>query len=246
MIGNDELVKQELLSHYSILGPDDKEKKTWEVISKFPKPTVIGLDRNLYAEESSEKYYIEESLKGRLTRKKNINPVSPLDRVKEIINCQYQKQKNEILEHTNSLKNHLMLSTFDGSITKESFTSGIKYKLNPNQISNAEKRVNDYFEQFEESNFFQKEQETINKYFSDLKAVTKEYHNSPEVDINKLLYGLNANQFVKVRKLLKEFEKFDDKVSKIKYHVTTFLSTTSNFLICNIYKSFGQFFDVQT
>jgi len=42
-----------------------------------------------------------------------------------------------------------MLSTFNGSITIESFTSGLKLNLNTARIEVAEKRVNEYFRNFE-------------------------------------------------------------------------------------------------
>lgn len=229
-IGNDEKLQKELIEDYSGLKPDDKELETWEIISKFPKPTVIGLDRNLYAEESSEELFIDERLKGRFIRKKDVSSITPLERVNNIINTQYRKQKNAVLEQTNLLKNHLMLSTFDGSITRESFTTGIRYKLTIQQITNAEKRVNEYFEKFEETKFTQTELATIGSYFADLKAVIKQYQSDSEDNVNKLLYGLNANQFIKVRKLLKEFEGFDAKVSKLSRQIQSFLDTANFFL----------------
>ncbi|UZR95309.1 AAA family ATPase [Chondrinema litorale] len=227
-IENNENLKQQVLQSYLHLGPDDKEKKTWQVISKFPKPTVVGLDRHLYAEES-EQVFVEDSLKGDVIRRKQKVSISPLDRVKEIINKEYRKQKNSILNLTNSLKNHLMLSAFNGSITEESFSSGIRYKLTYQQIENAENRVHDYFENFEETIFGDSEKETVKKYFSDLKAITTEYQNNPEKDIVKLLYGLNANQFIKVRKLLREFEKFEEKVSKTTAQIQNYLQTLNYF-----------------
>lgn len=67
-IRNDENLRLSLMQHYSSLKPDQKEQKTWELISTFPHPTVIGLDRNLFPEES-ERLYFEESVKGRLLKK---------------------------------------------------------------------------------------------------------------------------------------------------------------------------------
>ena len=77
-IKNDALLRATLIQSYSGLTPDEKEKNTWEVISKFPNPTVIGLDRNLYTEESPEHIYIEEGLKGRIVRKHQGQSISPL------------------------------------------------------------------------------------------------------------------------------------------------------------------------
>lgn len=227
-IKNDESIKLNLIRHYDNLSPDQKEKKTWDLITTFPNPTVIGLDRNLYAEES-EKIFIEESLRGRIIKKNSIHNASPLDRVKEIVNREYRKKKNSILNLTSNLKNHLMLSTFAGSITLESFTSGIRHKLNINQIEGAEKRVNDYFQNFEKKSLNDEEKKTISKYFSQLKDITLEYQNKPNDERVRLLYGLNASQFVKVNKLLKEFEKFEQESNKALEQITNYINTLNFF-----------------
>lgn len=229
-IKNDTMLKDSLIENYTGLAPDEKEKKTWELISKFPNPTIIGLDRNLYTEESSERIYFDESVKSRIVRKRGGKTSSPLDRVKEIINKEYRKRKNAILNLTNGLKNQLMLSTFDGSITKESLYAGIRYKLNHSQIVNAEKRVNDYFLKFEENSITLDEQKTISEYFSQLKEITKEYQSDPTDNIVKLLYGLNANQFIKVRKLLKEFEKFEAQSIKEMSQIQDYIDVLNHFL----------------
>jgi predicted ATPase len=229
-IKNDTILRDSLIQNYTGLAPDEKEKETWELISNFPNPTIIGLDRNLYTEESSEQIYFEESIKGRLIRKHAGNVTSPLDRVKEIINKEYRKRKNAILNLTNGLKNHLMLSTFDGSITQESLHAGIRYKLNLSQITNAEKRVNDYFVKFEENSITLDEQKTIAKYFSQLKEITVQYQSEPTSEIVKLLYGLNANQFKKVRKLLKEFENFEAESIREMSQIQDYIDVLNHFL----------------
>ncbi|MBX9886595.1 MAG: AAA family ATPase [Flavobacteriaceae bacterium] len=228
-IKNDEILKNSLLQDYSTMSPDAKEKKTWELISKFPNPTIIGLDRNLYSEESN-KIYLEDTYRNKLLKKNTSQNISPLDRVKDIINREYRKSKNSILNLTSNLKNHLMLSTFDGSITIESFTSGIRHKLNIVQIENAEKRVNDYFLKFEEKELTTIEKETITKYFFQLKEITQKYQLNPQDETVKLLYGLNASQFVKVNKLLKEFEKFESQSTKILLQINNFTDTLNYFL----------------
>ncbi len=229
-IHNDEQLRLQLIESYSGLTPDDKEKETWELVSTFPNPNIIGLDRNLYTEESATQIYIEEGPKSRLIRKHGKVNISPLDRVKELINREYRKRKNQVLNHTNLLKNHLMLSTFDGSITIDSFTSGIRSKLTYTQIERAENRVNDYFKKFEETTISKSERETIDNYFSQLKNITNQYQKDPNNESTKLLYGLNANQFVKVRKLLTEFEKFEVKSQKIMEDIQLYIDTLNFFL----------------
>jgi predicted ATPase len=228
-IKNDDNLKWNLIQQYTNLGPDQKEKNTWEVISTFPNPTIIGLDRNLYAEES-EKIYMEESIRGKLIKKNNVANLSPLDRVKEIVNTEYRRKKNSILNLTNNLKNTLMLSTFDGSITYSSFTSGIKHKLNLNQIEVAEIRINEYFKNFEKKTFSELDQKTINDYFLSLKEIIKQYQRNPKNESVKLLYGLNASQFVKVNKLLREFEKFESESNQALEQINTYIETLNFFL----------------
>lgn len=228
-IKNDDALKLNLIQSYSGLSPDQKEKKTWDLVSTFPNPTVIGLDRNLYAEES-EKIFIEENIRGRIVKKSSIQNLSPLDRVKEIVNREYRRKKNSILNLTSNLKNHLMLSTFAGSITIESFTSGIRHKLNITQIEGAEKRVNDYFKNFEKKPLSDEEQKTISNYFAQLKDITKQYQNNPDDGTVKLLYGLNASQFVKVTKLLREFEKFEADSNRALEQITNYINTLNFFL----------------
>ena len=228
-IKNDDLLKATLLQNYTGLSPDHKEKKTWDLISTFPNPTIIGLDRNIYTEES-ERMYFEESIRGKINIKSNVQNMSPLDRVKDIVNKEYRKRKNAILNLTSNLKNHLILSTFDGSITLESISSGIRHKLTLLQIEGAEKRVNEYFINFEEKSLTTTEQATITKYFAQLKEITQKYQSNPTEETTKFLYGLNANQFVKVNRLLKEFEKFESESKNALEQINTFIETLNSFL----------------
>lgn len=228
-IQNNETLRATLLESYKGLGPDLKEKKTWDLVSSFPAPTIIGLDRNLYTEESEDAIYFDEDHRTRIRQKKLRINKSPVERVKEIINVEYRMRKNRVLNLTNSLKNHLMISAFDGSITLESLTSGIRYRLNLAQIEKAESRVNDYFKSFEQNSLTQKESLTITDYFSQLKAITKKYQSDPSDEKVKLLYGLNANQFIKIRNLLKEFEKFETRSLQAMKEIQTYLDTLNHF-----------------
>ena len=135
--------------------------------------------------------------------------MSPLDRVKQIVNTEYRKKKNNILNLTDKLKNQLILSAFEGSISIESVTKGIRYKLKLIQIENAEKRVGEYFQQFEKTAFTDKDKELIANYFQQLKTITKQYQENPSSENVKFLFGLNASQFKKINNLLKEFQRFE-------------------------------------
>lgn len=225
-IKNDEYLKANLIDSYTGLSPDQKEKETWEIISSFPNPTIIGLDRNLFAEESVNKMYYEERAKSRVARK----IISPLDRVKELINREYRKRKNEVSNLTNSLKNHLMLSSFDGSITLESLASGTKIKLTLVQVENAERNVINFFKDFEKEPLSEENQNILNSYFSILKDIVRKFQENPDDDNVKILYALNANQFLKIRRLLKEFEKIETKSLRAMERIKTYLETLNFFL----------------
>jgi predicted ATPase len=228
-ISDDRNERNNYLERYFGLGPDNKEIKTWEFINKLPNPTVIGLDRNLFSEES-EKLYIEESSKGRIYKKGTKSSISPLNRIKDIVNTEYRKSKNAILNLTNGLKNHLMLSAFEGSVTLDALSEGSKIKLTLTQIETAERRVNDYFKKYEQNAYSDKQQEIIKSYFHQLKSITEQYNNTPEKTEVKFLFGLNANQFIKLKKLLREFEKFESESEKISNKINIFLETINYFL----------------
>jgi len=53
---------------------------------------------------------------------------------------------------------------------------------------------------------------------------------NPSDETVRLLYGLNASQFVKVNKLLKEFEKFESESSKALAQINNFIETLNYFL----------------
>lgn len=230
-IKNDEILKANLIQNYTFLVPNPKEKKTMDLISSFPNPTIIGLDRNLYAEEK-EQIFIEENVRIKNAKRNTNTNLSPLDRVKEIVNKEYRKRKNEILNLTNDLKNHLMLSTFDGSVTKSALLlSEPKTRLDLNTIQNVEQRVEDYFNKFEKNVFNEKAKTTIRNYFTQLKDITTSYQTKSGNDIDKLIYSLNANQFTKLNLLLAKFEKFEENSKRTLESISKFLETLNFFLI---------------
>lgn len=229
-IRNDDVLKAKLIESYSRLSPDEKEQETWSVLTNLPSPNIIGLDRSLYTEESNTKVFYDDGIGHRLLRKKIKSTKSPTDRVKDLINLEYRKRRNSVLKLTNKLKNQLMLSTFDGNININSLVSGTRYKLTLNQIQDAEDRVNDYFTNFEKEALSKNNLKVINNYFSELKKITQEYQKDPQSETTKLLYSLNANQFIKIRKLLKEFEKFEEHSNREMIEIETYLDTINHFL----------------
>lgn len=217
------------IEKYYGLAPDSHEKETWDFVKKLPDPTVIGLDRNLFTEES-EQVFFDDSIQRRVYKKGNKSKASPMDRVKEIVNTEYRKSKNAILNKTSVLKNHLMLSAFDGSITLDTLANtSKKSKLTINQISTAEKRVNEFFQKYEQNTIWEKNQTSINKYFSQLKDITREYNKDPNKIEVRLIFEMNSNQFIKLKKLLGEFEKFERESNEILEKINVYLNTLNGF-----------------
>ena len=64
-----------------------------------------------------------------------------------------------------------------------------------------------------------------------MKEVTKEYQKNSKDEFISLLYSLNASQFVKVRRLLKEFEKFENESIKTMSQIQDYLDTLNHFLL---------------
>lgn len=93
----------------------------------------------------------------------------------------------------------------------------------------AEARVNDYFQKFEKNAFTEVEIKRISKYFRQLKDLTRSYLSNPNDEEIKLFYGLNASQFVKINKLLREFENFETQSKMIRSKIDAYLDTLNFF-----------------
>lgn len=226
-IARSEELRNNLLSHYSSLTPDPKEEKIWAILREIPSPTVIGLDRNMYTEESGF-LYTEEINRNRIIKQRKIT-ISPVERVKQIVNTEYTKRKNTILNLTSRLKNQLMLSAFEGSISLDSFKTGIQHKLTLNQIETVETSIKNYIYRYEQNTFNENDLTIITAYFAQLKDIVKQYQNNKSDETAKLLFGLNANQFLKTTKLLREFERFEKDSDKTLELINTYLDTLNFF-----------------
>lgn len=220
---------EEIIELYSNLRPDEKEMGTWNFISNLAKPTIIGLDRNLYTETSNQIFLDESKIRNSAISNGNLINKSPIVKVKELLNKEYRVKKNKILTLTNNLKNQIMLSAFEAGVDEAALNPIKSYKIHLNQISVTKRRVKDYFENFEKDNFDYLQLEIIDKYFEKLENITKKYENDPNNPIIKILYNLNANQFSKTIKLLKEFEKFEKDTNLALNKINTFLDTINLF-----------------
>ncbi|SEG41064.1 AAA family ATPase [Sphingobacterium lactis] len=227
-ITNNQDLFDKAFDSYTGLRPDDNEVKTWELIKNFPRPTIIGLDRHLYAEEA-DTIYFDENIRPNINSKRINKTLTPIDRAKNLINEEYRISKNSILNLTNDLKNHLMLSTFSDNINLDSFGTGIKQKLDIGQIDKAQKRVNEYFAEYANIELKSEDLRIVKDYFNNLREITLKYINTPTDPRVELLYGLNANQYTKIKKLLTAFEKFEKQSKSAKKKIDDFLTTINFF-----------------
>lgn len=226
-IKNDDLLKNELIRHYSLLKPNGvKEERTWNLISKFPHPIVLGLDRNIGFNDD-DAFQIDSTI--RLGKKNSTYNISPVDRVKQMVNREYRIRKNKVQILTNALKNQLMLSTFDDSISIESFRKGLQFKITINKIIAAEQKVNNFFDRFVEVDSVSGQQFSIKNYFEQLKLITIKYESNLNDAQIELLYGLNCYQFSKVVDLLNQFKVFEFKSEKALEQITIYLETLNSF-----------------
>lgn len=222
-------IKNRLKEDYERLFPSGSEIETWKLVSTFPNPTVIGLDRSIYTEELSG-IYTESTLNLNYNKRRLQNKsITPLDRTKNIIDNEYKKRKSQMSANTEDLKRFFMLSNFEDTITLDSLTWDKKSMLRINQIESVENRVYNYFNNYEDKKLSENELGVINNYFSHLKSILSEYQSNPEDNRISLLYALNASQFKKVNRLLEKLEKFEQEAIKLMRPITNFFDTINFF-----------------
>lgn len=225
---NNEDYKKHLLNEYRFLRPEEHEKLTWEFVESLPTPTIIGLDRNLYVEETREPLYFTNKADDRF--KSNPENRTPLDRVKQMVNMNYRRRKNSILRLTNQLKNSLMISAFEGNITQDSLHNIDTSTLSIKDINKAELKLQEYFNNLERKTLSDAEHEKITLYFKNLKQVVVDYEKDKSDEIAKIIYKLNRSQFSKVSDLLNQFEKFETQTHRVMMVIDEYLKAINFFL----------------
>lgn len=223
-----EFMLSQLTKEYTSLQPDNREKKTWDLLMTFPNPTIIGLDRNLYVDE-----YSTEFAEGNLARSKKVikSSKSPLDKVKEIVNTEYRVKKNDILNLTNQLKDYLIFSAFEsGVITADALYPSSKNKISASVIKAAQDKVNDYFSRLEIKQYSETEKNVLNNYFHQLNELIRIFSENKDDSELQMLINLNSVQFRRINKILKKFEEFENSSSTTLVTINKFLSITNSFL----------------
>jgi predicted ATPase len=226
-VSDDFALKAQLLNKYATLSPEKSEMKTWTFIDNLPKPTIIGLDRQLYTEES-DRVYIDESSQTKSKKSSFRSQLTPLDRVKIFVNKEYRKQTNNVFQLTEHLNNHLLLYAFEGNLSLDQISKEPINVISLEVIDRAYDRVKRYFDQFQDKGITSVDINKINSFFEHLKSITEKMSGKRN-QINNILYQLNAHQFNKINELLIDFENFDKEQESIMYDINKFLQFTNAF-----------------
>lgn len=149
-IENNYELRATLIEEYKALKPTEEETDTWNLIKSFTNPTFIGINRSIITENSDDLFYYQENISN-IYRRKRQNKRTPLEYIKNIVNTEFRKSKSEILKKTNTLKNYLMLTTFDGSITQEDILRDPNPdNIDTDKIDKLEKSIFDFLKKFAE------------------------------------------------------------------------------------------------
>lgn len=223
-----------LIDEYKSLGPEPHETESWSFIfDHLPKPVVIGLDRQLYAEEGNETYLsVDSEGRKRRIKKARKNGLTPLDKVSELAGWEYSKYKNQILALNERLKSKLIMSSFDETLTEQSLNELLSSpKLSIIQVESLEEKVKEYLKENVIKTSRKNKDSDENKiknYFTNLKSIIQK--SKSEDDKFELLYITNLNQFRKLKELIKEFENFEKSSERLFKPIKNYLDTINSFL----------------
>lgn len=232
-------LKDKLIDSYLNLGPDLKEADMWDFLFlELPSPVVIGLDRNMDAEEEMGLQFIEDSARLiRTTKTKYKNKNTPLENVIKLASTEYISFKNSLIELNDRLKNKIMLSSFDATLTSDNIGELLRSpKISVSQVKSLEGKVKKYFAENvltegSSKRINKKRQEeyqtNIQNYFLNLRKVIRPQKIEREYD---LLYITNLNQFKKIKELIKDFEEFENKSDRLFLPIKQYLNAINLFL----------------
>lgn len=233
-LAKDEFLKDSLNGEYRGLSPEEHEKISWEfILTQIPKPIVIGLDRHLYTEEQNEIRSEVINRKKRATME-IVSALSPLDRVKSILNSEHNIYRNKILQLYSSLNEKIMLSSFDKIFTDKNISSLLKEKKpSLDTINILKEQVRNFLIENQTIHASaQKKREIdssikkVEAYFEGLEKILLQTSKSKELD---LLYLVNISQFKKINELIVEFSHFEEVTKKLYNPLKEFLDVVNQF-----------------
>lgn len=245
---NNEEHRHRALHHYVNLNPDLSEAETWHFLTTLlPKPVTIGLDRTKFEGVQPLSSYVSpydiENLMIPVEVASQTGENSPLKNVKEVANNAYSIYRNKVEELNESLHNSLFMSAFD-EITSSSIDElETIERISQAQIDSLHDRVTQFILENESADRgklakarmgkerFLRQQESVkkvNNYFKHLKSIMRVAQKSSESKPT-LLYLANVSQFKKIKTLIAEFEKFDQKSRDYYSEIKLYLDTVNEF-----------------
>lgn len=235
-------LKESLVGEYEGLGPEDHERAAWKfMFTSLPNPIVIGLDRQLYTQEGEELRVQADLIYNPATQKAlkrdKMHSQSPLEKVKQLLNKEYNLYRNKVLSLNRSLNEKVMLSAFDDILTSHNIDNILSERQPTIEtVDLLKQQVINFIrdnKQFENSLLKDNKGDNpigkINAYFTNLKAILK--RNSQKKEPYDLLYLTNISQFRKINDLVHEFSSFEEATKKLYNPLKEFLDTINKFFI---------------
>jgi energy-coupling factor transporter ATP-binding protein EcfA2 len=233
------LLRDSLKGKYRRLGPESHEVETWSFITNtLPSPTIIGLDRNLYAHEGDDFRFQEEFIGNeRIRIREKAKDTTPIDKVKFELIKNYNIYRNNVLIFYSSINRKIILSAFDDIITDENLSKIIASpRPTIKEIEILQGQVKEFLSenQIIMSRKAQKSKDLteiakVDEYFLNLKNILKTTQSSS--DALDLLYLINVTQFKKINELVLEFKKYEEVTIRLYKPLEEFLNTLNKFFI---------------
>lgn len=239
-ITKNERRKEEYKPQYANLGPDPHEVNTWNLLfSEMPAPIIIGLDRNLFTNESDELKHLLES--NRKTSDDYELSKMPLKKVIELTRKHYGVFRTRILDLNIRLNNKIMLSSFDEIYNDENISELFNAnKISLRQVELLEGKVVKYFE---ENKIFNRQGRIANQnktddaikkvetYFINLKKIITTAEKEMKESKTKISFSYlaNINQFIKIGNLIKEFEEFENNYKVFEKPIKEYIDAVNHF-----------------
>lgn len=238
-ISRNESKREEYMTHYTGMTPDNSEKESWLFLnSTIPNPVIIGLDRYLFTEEGEDvRVMAERKFRSSFDDSRFTN--TPLQKVLDLTRRNYGTYRSRIIDLNVRLNNKIMLSSFDDVYDEDGLLGMLQSEIvTLNQVEILQEKVVKYFEENEVFNRNVKNQsktddalKRVDSYFTNLKKIIldTEKSNDKKSQSFGLLYLTNINQFKKIVTLIKEFEDFENDFKLYERPIKEFLDSINQF-----------------
>lgn len=215
---------------YLHLSPTKEELPTWNLILGLPKPLFIGLDRLIFSVDN------ERSANNRGIQRKVRNE-KPLENAVNMVKNHYIKQNSIILNLTAQLNNTLVLSNFNKTITIDDFSKITQdyskdIEETRKEVQNLNQRLYHYLVNFIGLKPSDIEKSDYNTYFKNLLISVdhlNEMNSAIEEKLYRVLAALNFQTFEKLKLLMVDFDKFENRYNTILARIDLFIRGVNAF-----------------